>query len=587
MKRTLILFTTLLITFVTKADNITFVDSNVKSICVERWSTDGDEELSMDEAAAVTYLGDAFSFNNDIVQFPELQYFTGLKEIESYSFYNCKNLKAIQLPSSITNISTSAFYGCLSLQEVLIPGSVKTIADYAFNGCVGLQELSLPEGVTTIGQYAFNSCSSLQSLHIPSTVTSITVSSFWACSSLTSVTVDEDNAVYDSRGECNAIINTTTNTLFLGTVATVIPSSVTTIGPSSFYGNSKLKTIEIPEGVQAIGGSAFSGCTALTSINLPTTLTTISNGAFSGCTKLAKVQLPNGLKTIETNAFLRCSNLRKIHIPATVTSIGSYAFSECSKLLKVAVDFSSPLTINSMVFSHRKLATLYVPKGCYSAYKNANYWKEFKSIVELTDNTLAVTVEPEAMMAGESAALNVSLENDEFFSYRKVQMDITLPEGFSLDADAITPSDRCAGMTVALEPMEGNVYRLTCSSESAAITGKEGVLLTMGLKADKGVGKGDYQGMAANIMLTDDYGSSRALADTEFNWSFAAYYMGDVNHSGTVDVTDVISTVDYILGIEPADFYVDRADMDGDNTIIITDLIIIIDTILGIFPLTY
>lgn len=587
MKKSFFLLSTLLAASAVMADNITFADPHVKSICVEKWDTNDDKELSMEEAAAVTYLGDAFSFDNEVVLFPELQYFTGLSEIEPYSFYNCKNLQTIQLPPNITSISTSAFFGCSFLQEVSIPSSVRMIAEYAFNGCNSISSLSLSEGLTTIGEYAFSSCSSLQSLYIPASVTSINASSFWACSSLTSVIVDEANTVYDSREDCNAIIKTATNTLLLGTVATVIPSSVTTIGPSSFYGNAKLKAISIPEGVQTISGSAFSGCTSLTSVTLPSTLISIGNGAFSGCSRLSIVTLFNGLKTIEAYAFQLCSNLRKIHIPASVTSIGSYAFSECSYLLKVAVAHTSPLSISSTTFTHRKLATLYVPKGSYSAYKNANYWKEFKTIVEFTDNTLTAAVEPEKMEPGKTATLAVSLTNDDFFNYGAVQMDITLPEGFSLDTDAVTLTDRCARMTATVEPREGNVYRLTCASETAAVTGTEGALFTISLKADTSVPNGDYQGMASDIVLTDEYGTQQSLTDAEFSWSVLTYYMGDVNHSGTVDISDVVSCVDYVLGISSSNFYDDRADMNGDTVINISDIVMMVDTILGIIPLRY
>ncbi len=587
MKKTFILLTTLLAAFAAFADNITFVDANVKSACVAKWDTNGDGEISMEEAAAVTYIGDAFSFNNDIVDFPELQYFTSLPEIDTYAFYRCKNLRTIQLPSQITHISGSAFFSCTSLQEVTIPGNVKKIAEYAFNGCSGLTSLTLEEGITTIGEYAFCACRSLTQLNIPSTVKTINASSFWSCSSLNNVTVDDANTVYDSRDNCNGIITTATNTLFLGTVATVIPSSVTAIGASAFYGNTNLSSISIPEGVLTIGGSAFSSCTALKQVSLPTTLTTISSYAFSGCRKLSSISFPTGLKKIDSYAFKGCDNLEKISIPASVTSLGGYAFSDCSYLLKVAVNNATPLSINSTTFTHRKLATLYVPKGCLQVYKNANYWKEFKYIVELSDNILTATVEPEKMEPGKTASLAVSLTNDDFFNYGAVQMDITLPEGFPLDANTITPTDRSTGMTITVEPLEENVYRLTCASETAAVTGTEGALFTIGLKADTSVPNGDYQGMASDIVLTDEYGTQQALADAEFSWSVVTYYMGDVNHSGTVDISDVVSCVDYVLGISSSNFYDDRADMNGDTVINISDIVMMVDTILGIVPLRY
>ncbi|MBO5615643.1 MAG: hypothetical protein J5932_05925, partial [Prevotella sp.] len=58
--------------------NITFSDNYVKSLCVEHWDSDGDGELSTEEAASVTTLGTVFRENSDIVSFDELRYFTGL-----------------------------------------------------------------------------------------------------------------------------------------------------------------------------------------------------------------------------------------------------------------------------------------------------------------------------------------------------------------------------------------------------------------------------------------------------------------------------------------------------------------------------
>ena len=586
MKKSLFLLTTLLASSAVMADNITFLDPHVKSLCVEKWDSNGDKELSMEEAAAVKSLGDVFTFDTDIVLFPELQYFTGLRTINSSAFNHCWNLQSIQLPQHVTSISTSAFFECVSLEEISIPASVKIIDGYAFNGCTSLASLTLPEGLTTIGDYAFSNCS-MSALAIPSTVTKIAQSAFWGCSSLDNITVDPDNTVYDSREDCNAIVTTATNTLSLGTVSTVIPSSVTAIGPYAFYGNSRLEVIDIPGGVTSVGMSAFSGCTSLTSVNLPSTLTTIAYGAFQGCSKLRNIVLPNGLKSIGESAFQRCKYLRKIYIPASVTTIGYSAF-DCSNLLKVAVGFETPVSVLSTTFSNRKKATLYVPKGCSGVFKNAETWKEFKTIVELGDNTLTAAVEPEEMVTGQATALTLSLNNDDFYSYRNLKTDITLPDGFFLDANTITPTDRSTGMTITVEPLEENIYRLTCASETAAVTGTEGALFTIGLKADTSVPNGDYQGMASDIVLTDEYGTQQALADAEFSWNYTvAYPMGDVNHDGVVDVMDIVSIVNYILDVATDNFHIDRADMDGDNVIDVIDLIMIIDTDLGVIPLRY
>ena len=559
------------------AVNISFLDDNVKSVCVQNWDTDGDGELSTEEAAAVTDLRNKFGFNAEIYHFPELQYFTGLTSIESYDFYRCKNLRDIVLPPQITNIGSNSFFGCSSLQEIVIPNAVTTISENAFNGCNSMTSVTFPDELETIGEYAFNSCNSLQSLAIPSTVTSISLSAFSGCSSLTAITVDSDNTVYDSREDCNAIIKTSTNTLQLGIATTVIPSSVTAIGASAFFGNTRLLTIDIPEGVSTIDASAFSGCSSLTDVKFPTMLTSIGYTAFSGCKKLSSVMLPEGLKTIDQMAFQNCTSLKKVSIPSTVTKISYNVFAGCSKLAKVEVARTTPLSIDASVFPYRKKSTLYVPQGCLEAYKGAKVWEDFMNIVELADNIITATVNPEQM--GQTANLVINLDNDDFYSYHTLQMDIKLPENFTFDADNIVLSDRCAGMTITMLSLEDNVYRLTCTSESASFTGTSGTLLT--LKIVNNAASGNYEGVVQNITLTDDNSTQHTLDDATFSWSVIDYIPGDVNHDGFVNIYDVTLMIDYILDLKPTHFHVTEADMNNDDFVNIYDVTLLIDYILA------
>ena len=562
---------------VVSAVNISFLDDNVKSVCVQNWDTNGDGELSMEEAAAVTDLRNKFGFNAEIVHFPELQYFTSLISIASYDFYSCKNLRDIVLPSQITSIGSSSFFGCSYLQEIVIPNAVTTISENAFNGCNSMTSVNFPNGLETIGDYAFNYCNSLQSLAIPSTVTSIGLSAFWGCSSLTTITVDPDNTIYDSREDCNAIIKTSTNTLQLGIATTVIPTSVTAIGASAFYGNTRLLTIDIPEGVSIIDNSAFSGCSSLTDVKFPTTLTSIGSTAFSGCKKLSSVLLPEGLKTIDQTAFQNCTNLKKVSIPSTVTKMSYNVFAGCSKLAKVEVASTTPLSIDASVFPYRKKATLYVPQGCLEAYKSANVWKEFLNIVELADNIITATVNPEQM--GQAANLVINLDNDDFYSYHTLQMDIKLPENFTFDADNIVLSDRCAGMTITMLPLEDNVYRLTCTSDNTSITGTSGTLLT--LKIVNNAASDYYEGIVQNITLTDENSTLHTLDDATFSWSVIDFLPGDVNHDGFINIYDVTLMIDYILNLDPMHFHVTEADMNDDGFINIYDVTLLIDYILN------
>ena len=219
----------------------------------------------------------------------------------------------------------------------------------AFEGCTGLTSIAIPNSVMTIDVKAFGGCTGLTSITIPNSVTYINSSAFYGCTDLTSIVVESGNLRYDSRNDCNAIIETKTNTLIAGCKNTIIPNSVTSIGDNVFYGCSGLTSIVIPESVTSIGYSAFQDCTGLTSVT----------------------------------------------IPNSVTSVGDYAFAYCSGLTSVMVEIVKPLSIESFVFSDCYNATLYVPAGSKAAYEAAAYWKNFKDIVEIMAPTDVALVDGE------------------------------------------------------------------------------------------------------------------------------------------------------------------------------------------------
>ena len=385
MKKTFAFLVSLVVSLVVDAADatvISFADPHVKSVCVEHWDTDGDGELSTDEAAAVKSLSHYFSNDKNMSSFDELQYFTGLLSIASLEFFNCENLSSIQLPPQIKKISDNAFRSCYQLTSIHIPGSATSIGDNAFNGCFRLASVTFGEGVKTIGKLAFTSCSALQSLDIPSSMTDIAANAFQGCESIAAITVAPGNTVYDSREDCNAIVNTSTNTMVLGCYNSTFPSSVTAIGMCAFLGCSMLQSVVIPEGITTIEESAFTSCMGLVNVVLPTTLTTIGNNAFSECRKLTDVHLAEGLTSIGASAFEQCRSLASISIPSTVNTLSNNVFNNCPKLVEVTVGFSTPLTIYGGTFSNRTNATLYVPIGSVEAFENANYWKDFWYIKE-------------------------------------------------------------------------------------------------------------------------------------------------------------------------------------------------------------
>lgn len=262
------------------------------------------------------------------------------------------------IPPRAKKINTDAFSGNTALNSIIIPENVQVIGGYAFSRCTNLKSIILNEGLLRIGDEnlgfdhdLFSGCSNLTALHLPSTVEYIAGDFCSRADNLKSLTIDKNNKVFKSDGNC--IIRKDNIELVAGCATSVIPNYVKTIGIGAFSG-CKMKTIELPKNLTVIGVAAFS-CSTIETIELPKSLTSIENSAFSRCLSLQTVNLPNGLLKIGSTAFSGCTSIENVAIPNSVTEIGSSVFFAC----RLGMTVTLPHTVTTIGSQAFDLATVY------------------------------------------------------------------------------------------------------------------------------------------------------------------------------------------------------------------------------------
>ena len=311
-------------------------------------------------------------------------------------FSDCTALSTITIGENVKNIPAYAFYECKGLTSIEIPNSVTSIGSSAFYYCTGLKSVIIGDGVTSIGDDAFSHCYSLKSVVIPNSVTSIGDAAFCGCAGLTSIKVESGNSFYDSRENCNALIETATNTLIQGCGSTTIPNSVTSIGSEAFEDCTALTSIVIPNSVTSIGSEAFDECKGLTSIEIPNSVTSIGNNAFYYCTGLKNVIIGDGVTSIGQRAFYGCTGLTSITIGSGVKNIYWVAFAKCENLADVYCLATTVPSTDSDAFmeSYPEYMTLHVPAEAINRYKIIAPWSSFGTFVTL-DGEDYIEPEPE------------------------------------------------------------------------------------------------------------------------------------------------------------------------------------------------
>ena len=575
--------------------------------------------------ASVTYRGSYPSdYSNEYsgeVIIPSTVTYNGITypvtDIATFAFGGCSGLNSVNIPNSVTEIGNYAFSGCSGLTSIDIPNSVTSIDDYAFLGCSGLTSINIPNSVTSIGDEAFFECIGLRSVTFGNSITSISWTAFLGCSELTSITVASDNTRYDSRDNCNAIIETASNTLVMGCKNTIIPNSVTSIGDYAFSECSGLTSIDIPNSVTSISWGTFSDCSGLTSINIPNSVISIGNYAFLDCSGLTSIDIPNSVTSIGDGAFSACSGLTNVNIPNSVTTIGSYAFHYCISLTSVTIPNSvtsigseafmrcielkdvysfimdpSAITMGNEVFAIEPkknnvetksslYRTLFVPYGTSAAYQAEYKWlRDFDTIVEMDPSANNYFfVGDTTAKHGDIITIPVHLTNN--LHLMAFQTDVFLPEGFSIVTDEdndyiVTPSERLTRDHVLMtnDANNGSVRVLCYTPNALPIGGNEGELFFITVQVPNDA-EGLYTIALRNSLLTTTEYQEIGIPDTEGQMEIYAFIPGDVNDSRTVTVTDIVIAAQYVLDMNPEPFVFEAADMNGDGNVTVTDIMLI------------
>lgn len=339
----------------------------------------------------------------------------GVEVLESSCFWDNQCIEEVILPESLTNYGGDTFYNCKKLKKINIPSKVKIMGNNPFAGCPLIEvtneskcfqmidgvlfsknmdeiiyypirnieeSFSIPEGTIIIGKHCFYLCDNLKEITLPKSLLKMENNPFSGCSKLNLINHStsyfiQDNVIYNKYK--NAVVGTLNK---IHSDKLVLLPTVKTINRNSFWNCKGIKQIVLPKSLEDIGYNPFVGCSniifesesknykvvdgilynndlskivcypaslAIGEIHLRDSVITLERGAFSGCDKMTSIHLHN-VNIINKSCFTNCSSLKSIYIPDWVTYIGEWAFAYCTQLEEVSV--YKEIVIDNNAFSN-------------------------------------------------------------------------------------------------------------------------------------------------------------------------------------------------------------------------------------------
>lgn len=311
---------------------------------------------------------DCMAFQNSTVVSVKLS--EGLESIGFAAFSKCRQLTSVNLPSTLKELGHiyayfgmegSAFSECGSLEKIAVPGSIGKVHDSTFRSCFKLADVELGEGITELGESVFEECSALKEIDLPQTLTTM------------------GHGVFNKSG----------------LVSPVVPGSVKVIPNSAYLWCRDMKSFEIEEGVVEVGKQSFAACYGFTEVNVPNSVEWIRTDAFHANDNVKVIRIGSGVRRMGHASLAvwgpdRTTNqphwaLTDIYIESPVPPVheqnddhfdivdDDFFFGEKSFSAENRARFFSSVI-------------LHVPEEAIDTYKKADIWKNFATIVSLTDS---------------------------------------------------------------------------------------------------------------------------------------------------------------------------------------------------------